>query len=167
MNDLSKTATAFVDMAHRIVWASVATVGGGQVPRSRVLHPIWEWDAEADDLVGWIATMRTPLKVAHLQNSPWVSVNYWWPEQDTCTAECRATWHTDAATRERIWDLFANGPEPVGYDPSIIPGWESPASAGFMVMRLDPWRLRVFPGSVLLEGTGEVLTWSRSRDELG
>jgi hypothetical protein len=34
-------------------------------------------------------------------------------------------------------------------------------------MRLDPWRLRVFPGSVLLEGTGEVLTWSRSRDELG
>jgi hypothetical protein len=111
--------------------------------------------------------MQTPLKVAHLENSPWVSVNYWWPEQDTCTAGCRATWHTDAATRERIWDLFANGPEPVGYDPSIIPGWESPASAGFMVMRLDPWRLRVFPGSVLLEGTGEVLTWSRSRDELG
>ncbi len=27
MSDLSNTAPAFVDVAHRIVWASVATVG--------------------------------------------------------------------------------------------------------------------------------------------
>ena len=166
MNDLSKTAPAFVDMAHQIVWAGVSTVGEGQVPRSRVLHPIWEWDAAASELVGWIATMQTRLKVAHLDNSPWVSANYWSPKQDTCTAECLATWHTDTETRERVWDMFANGPEPVGYDPSIIPGWESPASNGFMVMRLDPWRLRVFPGTVLLAGEGEVLTWARPRHEL-
>lgn len=166
MSDLSNTAPAFVDMAHQIVWASVTTVGVGQVPRSRVLHPIWEWDSGSGELVGWIATMQTQVKVSHVENSPWVSVNYWRPQQDTCTAECRATCHTDVETRERIWNLFSNGPEPVGYDPAIIPGWDSPSSPGFMAMRLDPWRLRVFPGSVLLGGDGEVLTWSRSRDEL-
>lgn len=164
MSELSHVAPPFVEMAHRIVWASVATVGPGGVPRSRVLHPIWEWDADEEALVGWVATMQTPLKLAHLANSPWVSANYWAPDQDNCTAECGASWYTDMGTRERVWDLFANGPEPVGYDPAMIPGWESPASEGFSVLRLDPWRLRVFPGSVLLGGDGEVLTWSRPRD---
>ncbi len=27
------------------------------------------------------------------------------------------------------------------------------------MLRLDPWRLRVFPGSLLLEKRGELLTW--------
>ncbi|TNF90056.1 MAG: pyridoxamine 5'-phosphate oxidase family protein, partial [Gammaproteobacteria bacterium] len=52
-------------------------------------------------------------------------------------------------------------PEPVGYDPSIIPGWENAASESFAVLKLDPWRLRVMPGSVLLAGEGEVLVWER------
>lgn len=168
MNDLSdnleRTGTAFVEMAHRIVWASVATVGPGSVPRSRVLHPIWEWDGA--ELVGWIATAQTSLKLSHLDNSPWLSANYWAQDHDTCAAECLGTWHTDMATRERVWDLFVNGPDPVGYDPSIIPGWDSPESPGFSVLRLDPWRLRVFPGAVLLGGDGEVFTWSRPRQEL-
>lgn len=166
MNDLSKTASAFVEEAHRTAWASVATVGEGQVPRSRVLHPIWERDSGTGELLGWIATMQTPLKVARLENSRWVSANYWRPEQDACTAECRASWYTDAPTRERIWDLFANRPEPLRYDPSMIPGRESPASPGFMVMRLDPWHAAGAPRSVLLGGQGEVLTWSRRLGEL-
>ena len=40
---LSEVAPAFVDMAHRIVWCSAATVDRANRPRSRVLHPIWEW----------------------------------------------------------------------------------------------------------------------------
>jgi hypothetical protein len=59
-----------------------------------------------------------------------------------------------------VWDLFANGPAPVGYDPSIIPGWDSPESPGFAVLKLDPWRLRVMPGAVMMEGEAELLqTW--------
>jgi hypothetical protein len=158
---LGAVAPAFVEMAHGIVWASVATVGEGGVPRSRVLHPIWEWDGT--DMVGWVATAPTPLKRAHLEHSPWVSVNYWAPSQDTCTAECRATWHLDLPTRERVWRAFADGPEPVGYDPAIIPGWDAPDSDAFAVLRLDPWRLRVFPGGVLLGSGGEILAWSRPR----
>ena len=60
-----------------------------------------------------------------------------------------------------MWERFATGPEPVGYDPSIVPGWDSPTSANFAVLELRPWRLRVFPGSVLLGQGGDVLAWSR------
>ena len=154
---LAQVAPAFVEMAHRIVWSSVATVDAKGRPRSRVLHPIWEWDGER--LVGWVGTGPTPTKRAHLDASPHVSVNYWAPSQDTCVAECRATWGFDDETRTRTWNLLKNGPEPVGYDPAIIPGWDEPTSPGFASLRLDPWRLRVFPGSVLMGTGGEVLTW--------
>ena len=39
---LNETAPAFVATAHRIVWATVATVAASGEPRTRVLHPIWE-----------------------------------------------------------------------------------------------------------------------------
>lgn len=158
MSTLAETAPAFVEMAHRIVWCSVATVDARGRPRSRVLHPIWQWDG--DDLVGWIATGPTPVKRAHLAGSPNVSCNYWSPDHDTCVAECRAEWAFDDETRTMVWDLFANGPAPVGYDPSMIPVWDGPTSDAFAALRLDPWRLRVFPGTMLLEQRGEVLTWA-------
>lgn len=159
MNSLEQTAPAFVDMAHQIVWASVATVDAKGRPRSRVLHPIWEWDGK--DLVGWVGTGPTPTKRAHLDASPFVSANYWGPSQDTCVAECAASWHFDDDTCTRVWNLLLNGPEPVGYDPSIIPGWEQPTDEAFAALRLDPWRLRVFPGTVLMGQGGDVLTWRR------
>lgn len=157
MNTLTETAPAFVEMAHRIVWCTTATVDAQGRPRSRILHPIWQWDGEK--LVGWIGTRPTPIKRAHLEVSPYVSLNYWSPSHDTCAAECRATWAFDDETRTRVWNLFVNGPEPVGYDPSIVPSWDSPTSDAFAVLRVDPWRLRVFPGSVLLGQGGDVLNW--------
>lgn len=144
-------------MAHRIVWATVATVDVDGRPRSRVLHPIWEWDG--DSLVGWIATGPTPLKTTALAAVPYVSVNYWDGAQDVATAECAATWHFDLDTRRRIWDMYVNAPEPLGYNPSIIPSWDSPESDTFAVLRLDPYRLRAFPGTLLLQGTGDLFHW--------
>lgn len=157
MTAFEKIAPAFVKMAHEIVWAAAATVDRQGRPRSRVLHPIWEWDGK--ELVGWIATGPTPVKRAHLEHSPFVSLNYWAPSQDTCLAECRATWHFDLETRRRIWDLFKKAPPPVGYDPAIIPVWNEPSDDAFAALRLDPWLLRVFPGTVLMGQGGEVLSW--------
>ena len=157
MNELGQVAPAFVDMAHSIVWCSAATVDTQGRPRSRILHPIWLWDGS--ELVGWIGTQATPIKRAHLKASPFISLNYWSPSQDTCVAECRADWGFDVETRTRVWELFVNGPEPVGYDPAIVPGWDSPTSDAFAVLKLRPWRLRVFPGSVLFGKGGEVLNW--------
>jgi len=157
MNQLTQVAPAFVEMAHRIVWSSAATVDAEGRPRSRILHPIWQWDGTR--LLGWVGTRPTPLKRAHLSANPYMSLNYWAPSHDNCVAECRASWGFDDETRTMVWNLFANGPEPVGYNPTIVPGWDSPTSDEFAAIRLEPWRLRVFPGGVLLGKGGEVLTW--------
>jgi hypothetical protein len=159
MDDLARTAPAFVTMALRIVWATAATVDRRGRPRGRILHPYWQWDGSS--LVGWIATSPTPTKRAHLDHQPFVSLTYWDASQDTCTAECRAAWAFDDDNCEWVWRLFKEAPAPVGYDPAIIPPWsEGPRSEAFAALRLEPWRLRVMPGTVMTGGGGELLTWS-------
>jgi hypothetical protein len=157
MNELSETAPAFIEMAHRIVWATAVTVDSHGRPRSRILHPIWQWDG--DTITGWIATSPTPIKKAHLSGRPYMSINYWHTSHDTCLAECHATLLQDDASRIMVWDMFLNGPKPVGYNPTIIPAWTSPTADAFAVIKLEPWRLRVFPGSVMMGQGGSVLTW--------
>ena len=158
MSDLAVTAAAFVEMAHRIVWATVATVDAQDRPRSRILHPLWQWDGVS--LVGWVATGPTPMKRAHLERSPYVSVTYWTASHDTCTAECRVQWEFADDQRRAVWDLFKNAPAPVGYDPAIVPAWSGgPTSSAFAALRLEPWRLRVLPGTAMLGGGGDVLRW--------
>ena len=74
MATLGVVAPAFVRMAHEIVWCTAATVDAKGRPRSRVLHPLWQW--EGGKLTGWIATGPTPVKRAHLEASPYLSCNY-------------------------------------------------------------------------------------------
>jgi hypothetical protein len=62
-------------------------------------------------------------------------------------------------TREHVWNKLKNTPAPVGYDPAIIPGWDAPGDNAFAVLQLEPWRLRVFSGAVLMGRGGETLTW--------
>jgi hypothetical protein len=157
MDTLKQVAPAFVEMAHRIVWCSAATVDSRGRPRSRILHPIWQWDGKG--LTGWIATGPTPTKRAHLAASPYMSLNYWSPSQDTCLAECRATWAFDDETRTMLWNLFLNAPPPVGYNPAIIPVWTSPTVEAFAALRLEPWRLRVVPSTAVLGEGGQILKW--------
>jgi hypothetical protein len=157
MTELHRVAPAFVEMAHRIVWCTVATVGADGRPRTRVLHPIWEWDGTS--LTGWIATDPTSPKRTDLDAHPFASVTYWNQQQDTCTADCVATWELDAEARRAGWARFAEGPAPVGYDPKIVPRWTAPEVEAFGVLRLEPYRLRVMPGSLMLAGKGELMTW--------
>lgn len=159
MSTLADTAPAFVEMAHRIVWCVTATVDASGRPSTRVLHPIWEWDGAA--LTGWVATSPASPKGAHLAQTPAVSLTYWASDHDTCTADCDAVWESTAEQRRAGWDRFAQAPAPLGYDPAIIPGWDSPESPGFGILRLHPHRLRVMPGSVMLAGKGRLLTWHR------
>ena len=65
---LEAVAPAFVDMAHRIVWATAATVDTAGNPQSRILHPVWQWDGST--LTGWIATSSLSLKAKHLAALP-------------------------------------------------------------------------------------------------
>ncbi len=160
MTSLDQIAPAFVDMAHSIVWASVATVDPQGRPRSRVLHPLWEYDGA--DLIGWIAVGPTPIKRAHIDAQPEISINYWATNHDTCSAECAVEWVFDDDKRTAVWEKFKTAPEPVGYDPAIIPPWSGgPTSPAFAAWRLRPRRLRVMPGRVMTHGAGEVLSWRR------
>jgi hypothetical protein len=158
MTDFASTASAFVTMAHEIVWASVATADRHQRPRSRILHPYWELDG--DRLVGWVGTDPRSAKATDLAAHPFASVNYWAPTQDTCSAACRAELLVDDDTCIRVWNHFRETPPPLGYDPAIIPVWNAPTDDSFGVLRLDPYHLRVMEGRVLLKGEGEALTWS-------
>jgi general stress protein 26 len=158
MTELNAIAPEFLAMAHRIVWCTVATVDAAGSPRTRVLHPIWEWDGTG--LTGWIATSPQSPKSRDLAETPQVSLTYWDATQDTCTADCSAVWENDLESRQRGWNRFANGPAPVGYDPRLIPGWTSPDVPSFGILRLEPTRLRLMPGSLMMRGVGELLTWT-------
>lgn len=161
MTPLAQIAPTFVAMAHSIVWATVATVDADAKPRTRILHPIWEWDGT--DLLGWVATVPSPTKRAHLASNPNISVCYWTTTHDTCSAECLVEWYSDDETRAAVWQKFAAAPEPVGYDPYIIPAWaDGPTSEEFAALRLTPYRLRVMPAAVLTQGRGQALSWRAS-----
>jgi len=160
MTELSTIAPAFIDVAHRIVWATFATVDPDGAPRTRVLHPIWEYDEAR--LTGWVATSPLSPKATHLAHEDRVSITYWDSTQDTCTADCRGTWEVSDEERRTGWDRFAAAPEPLGYDPKIIPGWTSPDAEAFGILRLEPTRLRVMPGTLLTGSGGELFTWQAS-----
>ena len=148
----------FVATAHRITYCHLVTIDRWDRPRSRVVHPLW---AITDDaIVGWVGTRPTPLKVAHLQHSRFVSCAYYGATHDLAVAECAAEWVDDVEERARVWDRFKRAPAPVGYDPAIIPPWSGgPTSPAFAVIQLEPWRLRLMPGSVMMGGGGAVLSW--------
>jgi hypothetical protein len=157
MHELAEVAPMFVEMAHRIVWCTVATTGADGRARTRVLHPIWQWDGTS--LTGWIATSPQSSKARDLAAVPAVSLTYWAPDHDTCSADCDATFEDDPSDRRAGWERFATGPAPVGYDPAIIPQWTSPDAEAFGILRLTPHRLRVMDGSLMTRGEGRLLTW--------
>lgn len=139
----------FVEIAHRIVWCSIATVDPAGRPRSRVLHPLWERDDSG--LVGWVTTRRTPLKQRHLTHTPFVSCSYWSPDHDTAVAECHAAWELDLAEAHRVWGLFRSAPAPLGHDPSAI--WpDGPGSEDAGLLRLAPWLVTTRRLSAMVAG---------------
>lgn len=120
----------------KIVWCTFTTVDRHDRPRSRMMHPIWEGHH------GWVATGRHTLKEKHIAHNPWVSLTYWDPDHKQVHADCKAAWVDDADTRHRVWALYKETPEPLGYDLSMF--WpEGPDSPGYGVLSLTPWRIEL------------------------
>jgi hypothetical protein len=131
-------ANAFVRTAHRIVWCNVATVDRHGRPRSRILHPIWEH--VPGGLEAWVITRPSPIKVAHLDVTPYVSCAYADREHGVAIAECRATWVDDEREVRRIRNTFLHAPAPIGYDyANAYP--DGPTDPECRLLRLDPWRV--------------------------
>jgi general stress protein 26 len=140
----------FDERVARIAWAGVTTIDRRGRPRVRILHPIWEGST------GWIATGRQSFKAKHLAENPYVSICYWDPQHEQVYVEAHAEWDDDAATKQRIWDLYKNTPSPLGYDPAII--WPSVEHESFGLLRLTPWRVEISSLGTMA-GQGQVLVW--------
>jgi uncharacterized pyridoxamine 5'-phosphate oxidase family protein len=137
-------ADDFFRFTTEIVWCTVTTVDGDGLPRSRILHPLWE---QVDGRpVGWIATGKTPIKVRHLTANPVVAFSYWSPDQHVVQGEAVATWEEDLTVKKHVWELFASAPPPLGYDLRAF-GAPGPDSEKFTVLRLDPERVQVLDGA--------------------
>jgi hypothetical protein len=120
-----------------VVWCTLATVGLDGTPRTRVVHPIWDWEA----CVGWITRRGTPRQRRHLEHQAAVSCAYWSPAQHVAYVDAVASWVPDA-DKGAVWDRCLAELPPMGFDPvSMFP--EGPSSEGFAPIRLDPHRIRV------------------------
>jgi general stress protein 26 len=138
----------------RIAWATVATVGADGAPRTRILHPIWEQH------IGWIATGRHSYKIRQLQREPRVSLTYWDPEQDNVHIEAVATIVDDPAVKDRIWELYAATPAPLGYDPILF--WKGgKTDPAFGLLRLEPTRIELT--GLRHRAAGPPLVWRPGR----
>jgi general stress protein 26 len=157
---LEEVAPRFVAMAHGIGMCVTATADDRGHPHTRVMQPVWLWDGSL--LTGWVSTHLENPKVDHLQARPSMSLTYWHPNQDSCTADCDVEFVTGEAERSAAWDRFKATPEPAGFDPAIHPEWDSPLSPTFGVLALHPRWLRVMPGSLMTRGDGDVWTWRQA-----
>ncbi|HWO63826.1 MAG TPA: pyridoxamine 5'-phosphate oxidase [Umezawaea sp.] len=137
--ELAELVGDLEEIVGRIVWSVVSTVDRAGRPRSRVMHPVWDFGA----MTGVVGTRRTPVKVAHLAGQSAVSCAYWSPEHDAAFLDCEASW---VGEEELGW---AWGELEKGYDPGGL--W--PGREGFAALRLRPYRVQVIRAEAL--GAGE------------
>ncbi len=116
----------------RVVWATIATVGPDGHPRTRLMHPVWFWDADTPTAL--VSARPTPLKIRHLATQPIVSCHYWDPAHDTVAIDAEARW-VPSAERTAAWERVKAVPEPVGFDPAIIwPGGSESDDCAFLTL---------------------------------
>ncbi len=153
VNDFSEIEEEFITRVHTMVWCNAATVDSQQRPRSRILHPIWE------GITGWVGTHRDSYKSRHLAQNSHMSLAYITNIMNPVYVDCTAEWVDDVDQKQRIWDLFKNAPEPLGFDPA--PTFVSADHENFGLLKLTPWRIDLvtFPSPSFDAGTR---VWSRS-----
>jgi general stress protein 26 len=132
----SEMEVEFLERVKKMVWCNVATLDRQNRIRSRILHPIWEGKT------GWIATRRHSHKAKHIAHHPYVSLAYIADIAKPVYVDCTAEWADDLESKQRVWNLFANTPEPVGYDPTPI--FIAVDHHDFGVLKLTPWRIALY-----------------------
>jgi general stress protein 26 len=157
IQNFSEIEAEFIQRVHTMVWCSAATIDSQDRPRSRILHPIWE------GATGWIGTHRDSYKSKHLAHNPHISLAYITNVMKPVYVDCTAAWVDDLDEKRRVWDLFKNTPEPLGYDPAQdFIRYDHP---NYGLLKLTPWRIDLvsFPAPSFEEGT---LVWRQPEGEM-
>lgn len=68
VDSFSEVKDEFLGYMGDIVYATMTTVEAKGRPRARILIAVWE--VANGRPVGWLATFKTPVKVAHLAGNP-------------------------------------------------------------------------------------------------
>lgn len=116
--------------AKKAIWCALATVAGNE-PRVRMVHPTWEGD------VLWVATGPETAKAREMRTNSAVDVQFQVAPDDFVHLMVRgnATVMTDAATKQRIWDVM-------DYDLSQF--WpDGPDSDGYCAVKIEPTRVEL------------------------
>lgn len=117
------------------VYCSMATVDRKNRPRSRMLHPIWE------GAIGWAISWPQSHKAKHLAHNPHVSLAYIQDRDRPVYVDCVAEWIVDLIEQQRVWDLHAATPPPLGFDPQ--PHYGDIHHVYFGLLRFTPWRIEL------------------------
>jgi general stress protein 26 len=149
--DFSQLEAEFMKRVARIVWCSMATVDRAGRPRSRVAHPIWV--VEDGKPAGYWSTVPHSHKRKHLAHNPHVSLSYWDPVHEQIYIDAEADWLDTPEDRERIWNLYKDMPEPLGYDLAVWGFWKAgPQGKNFGVLRFRPTRVELYGIADLMQG---------------
>ncbi len=142
-NDFSELETEFLKRVARIVWCTLATVDRQDRPRTRIAHPIWA--VEDGVPVGYWSTVPHSHKRKHLARNPNVSMTYWDQVHEQIYIQAEADWLDTPGDRERIWELYKQTPEPLGYDLAVWGFWKAgPQGKNFGVLRFKPSRVELY-----------------------
>lgn len=140
ITNFSGIETEFIQRVHEIVWCTAATISRQQRPRSRILHPIWESALPNQEVVtGWVCTHRYSFKSKHLAHNPYVSLTYVTDPMKPVHVDCQTVWVDDMDEKRRVWALFKQTPEPLGFDPAAE--FNSVDHDSFGLLKLIPWRI--------------------------
>jgi hypothetical protein len=152
LRELHAERIAVVQHLQRGVPREAANGEEGDAPRIAAMTQVNEALLEVLEVlrhegkVGWLATFRTPVKVAHLAGNPHTTLSYWNPRQNAVHVDGVASWEDAADTRHHVWDLYRHGSPPgLGYEPRNF--WRGgPDDPTFGVLRIDPWRVQIIRG---------------------
>jgi general stress protein 26 len=140
----------FMARVSQAVYGIMATVDHKNRPRSRVMHPIWE------GRIGWVISWPASHKAKHLARNPAVSLAYMPDKATPVYVDAIAEWIDKAEDQQRVWDLHAATPPPLGFDPQ--PHYGTINHHYYGVLRLTPWRIEL--GNL----GGEPLIWRQHID---
>jgi general stress protein 26 len=135
----------FLARIGEVVYCTMATVDRRNRPRSRVVHPIWEGP------IGWLISWPGSHKAKHLAHNPAVSLAYMPEKSRPVYVDGIAEWIDADAEKQRIWELHASTPAPIGFDPE--PHYGTINHQYYGVLRITPWRIEL--GNLY----GEPLIW--------